>query len=124
MSEHAIDNARAWLEEIKEMVTALKASGFHDEARQRIEESVLSVTVRGGWHTPGDAEAAAPEEYQILLSTGGPALRILGELEQVEPDDGPNLQWQDWGVPWTAYPLDSDEMEAVAAFARCFYFGE
>lgn len=123
---HAIKNARAWLAEIRERVAELEAAASgtdaEDEIREQITESVLAITVRSGWHSPG--ERADPEEYQILLSTGGPALRIIGELTRDGPDEFPSLQWQDWGVPWTNYRLDEDETRDVATFARCFYFGE
>lgn len=127
---HAISNARAWLETIRELVLKLNDDGLTDEqreeARQEIEEGPLSVQVRDGWRTPGAAtrltEGEGAEEYAILLSTGGPALRIYGQLGQWnQPDDEPRLQWQDWGVPWTDYPLDRDEADDVAAYARCFY---
>lgn len=128
---HAIDNARGWLESIRELVLKLNDDGLTDEqreeARQEIEEGPLSVMVRDGWHSPGQAIDSdnAAEEYEILLTTGGPALRIYGRLsEHGEPDDDPRLQWQDWGVPWTDYPLSADECEAVASYARCFYFAD
>jgi hypothetical protein len=125
---HAIANARGWLASILEMVAALDAVGNDDEAcdtaASAIRESVLSVRVRDGWRAPGEASDDGPEEYEILLSTGGPALRIFGDLDDNdEPDDFPKLQWQDWGTPWTDYPLGA-EREAVQKFAACFYFGE
>lgn len=132
MSEHAISNAKGWLASIVKMIDDLhlaESGGDHDAidaCRSRIEESALSVTVRGGWHVPGDAEAAKPEEYKILLTTGGPALRIYGQLDEyMQPDDYPRLQWQDWGTPWTDYrEASDDESDALEEFARCFYFGE
>jgi hypothetical protein len=132
MSEHAIANAKGWLETIREMVTDLKLaeSSGDEEAREacqnRIYESPLSVMVRDGWHSPGQAHdrVGEPVEYEILLSTGGPALRIYGGLEFDQPDDDPRLQWQDWGTPWTDYPLNAEEDNDVATFARQFYFGE
>lgn len=141
MSEHAIGNARAWLASIVEMVTKLDetntavAEGDHsreatdavEEAMQAIQESVLSVEVRDGWRSVGSERDRdeGPDEYRILLSTGGPALRIFGEFgDYGEPDDYPALQWQDWGTPWTDYDLTSSERANVAAFARQFYFGD
>jgi hypothetical protein len=129
---HAISNGRGWLQSIREAVAKLAAaeeSGDSDAAREEIYESVLSVRVRDGWRSPGDRTAAEcdaePEEYEILLSTGGPALRIYGELDHGEtPDDWPELQWQDWGTPWTPMPLEEGDREAVTRFARVFYFGE
>lgn len=130
MSAHAIENARAWLQSIKEMVAVLHRAGNHDEkAREGAEEAIhnapLSVDVRNtGWRAAGkgcDRECA--DEYQILLSTGGPALRIFGSLERGYPNDA-YLQWQDWGTEWTNLDMPEREKEAVREFARCFYFGE
>lgn len=130
MSEHAIRNAEAWMENVREMVDALDAANgkgaADEEARQAIEESPLSVQVRGGWYSPGDeAKGGAPEEFEILLSTGGPALRIIGELDQYGQPERPRLQWQDWGTPWTDF-VDTSEQddEALLTFCGVFYFGE
>jgi len=94
----------------------------HDEVADDIEEacreSALSIDVRSGWGTPGTLE---PEEFQILLSTGGPALRITGDLANGEPDR-PRIQHQDWGTPWTEWRRDVDT-EALEWFAGLFYFG-
>lgn len=196
MSEHAISNARAWLESIREMVAALdgepspeayraamksqdfdapgltveqRPDGWHwtapvehdpgnfdngdgpfdseaeafgdafdslgierpdgadeDEAREEIQESPLSLQVRGGWYSPGDEDrGGAPEEFEILLTTGGPALRIIGELDCHGQPESPRLQWQDWGTPWTDFTdTSSDDDEAVQTFCQQFYFGE
>ncbi len=98
MSQHAIKNAAAWYQSICEMVAGLDSSSEDDEsAQQRIHESVLSVEVRDGWRVIGGA--ADLEEYSILLTTGGPALRLYGRLTRYnEPENDPILQWQDWGT--------------------------
>lgn len=123
---HAEANARGWLSTIAEMLAAMRDGREYEgqDARGAIQESPLSVLVRQGWYAPG-SHAADAEEYEILLSTGGPALRIVGELgEFCQPDDAPRLEWQDWGIPWTPYPLDETERESVCEFARQFWFGE
>ncbi|HEV2098525.1 MAG TPA: hypothetical protein VGR45_06310 [Stellaceae bacterium] len=130
---HAIENAKSWYSSIKEMVEALEANddGETDEARERIVESALSVQVRSGWYSPGALDAdTKPAEYEILLTTGGPALRIIGELSSYgEPEDA-TLEWQDWGTPWTRVhmsdlPDNASEVDRLLlAFAGCFYFGE
>lgn len=120
MSEHAISNARGWIRNIKELVSALDADD-EDAARERISESPLSVRVRDGWRDPG-APSDGAEEFEILLSTGGPALRIVGDLEDDEPDN-PRLEWQDWGTPWTRHDLERGEVAALLDYCRCFYFG-
>lgn len=167
MSDHAIQNAKGWLETIVEDIAKLKAAreaesiecgqcegtgtitgGLggdgedeecpvcdgtgeieyagedEDTIRQRIDEGPLSVQIRDGWRSPGSE--GEPEEYEILLSTGGPALRLFGQLgAYCEPHGAPLLQWQDWGTPWTTYhDTTTEEDEALEEYARCFYFGE
>lgn len=91
-----------------------------DEARERIEEDALSVEVRSGWVTPGSE--MTPEDFAILLSTGGPAVRIRGELDEHNEPHRAWLEVQDWGKPWTQYfPADQD---TLLAYARCFYFAQ
>lgn len=94
----------------------------HDVVADAIEESCqeqpLAVDVRSGWGTPGELE---PEEFQILLSTGGPALRIIGDLEDQSPTSA-RLEHQDWGTPWTQWRRDVDH-EALEWFCSLFYFG-
>lgn len=126
MSEHAISNAKAWLESIVEMVETLDDPDerFDEmEALDRIHESVLSVQVRGGWRDLSGIDKLEAEEFYILLTTGGPALRIYGSIGlHGEPEDMV-LQWQDWGTPWTTYYV-IDGKEALETFTRQFYFGE
>ena len=131
MTDHAISNARAWAETIAEAMGALRqldrgeaeAVRFEggsfdsaDELRERIEQMPLSVQVRDGWRSPGGEKADA-EEFEILLSTGGPALRVYGEIGGCHA-----LQWQDWGTPWTDYHDTTDEQdEALSDFVGLFY---
>jgi len=94
-----------------------------DDVRERIEECPLSVQVRSGWYAPGaEGDAVKPEEFEILLSTGGPALRIIGDLDGYGRPALPRLQHQDWGTPWIEYfTVDQDALEKWCA---CFYFGD
>ena len=93
-----------------------------DNARQAINEDPLSVQVRSGWaNSPGGMEA---EEYKILLCTGGPAVRITGQLDRGEPDTA-KIEYQDWFTPWEHYyKTTPKEDEALLTYARQFYFGE
>lgn len=88
-------------------------------------EIPLSVLVRSGWHFPGETFESA--EFEILLSTGGPACRILGELDRGEvawqAGRRPTIQHQDWGTPWTDSPYNVD-INALQWFCEQFYYGE
>ncbi|GAI45120.1 unnamed protein product [marine sediment metagenome] len=97
---------------------------YHDEGTvcQLIQDDPLSVEVRSDWHTPG--EANPPSEYFILLCSGGPAVRIIGELSEHQEPDTARLEYQDWFTPWVRYTNTSpEEDEALLTYARQFYFG-
>lgn len=129
---HAISNASAWLESIIQMVANLHTAENADDgdqsidqARDAINESPLSVEVRSPWYSPGaDVFHIKPEEFNILLSTGGPALRIIGDLDEYGQPCTAFMQYQDWGTPWTNYDATQDETSVMVEFCQQFYFGE
>lgn len=106
--------------ELSRMEAARERCEDEDDAREAILEDALSVEVRPDWHTPGDS--SEDTEYCILLSTGGPASRIVGELNQWKQPVSATLQIQDWGTPWTDY-READE-DTLLKYSDCFYFGE
>lgn len=84
------------------------ADEYHDadKARKAIEESPLSVEVRSGWVSAfgsgeGFEHEFEPVEYNILLCTGGPAVRIIGTLGRYSEPDTARIEYQNWGTPWT-----------------------
>ena len=96
-----------------------------DDAEQRIHEDPLSVEVRSDWLEIGSfarEPRMQPAEFRILLATGGPAVRIIGELDANCEPTSARLQAQDWFLPWTDY-RDADE-SVLLDYCRCFYFGE
>ena len=113
---HGLRNGRAWAESITEMLARLDSDDpeIRDTAESEIQESPLSVEVRSGWTCPGHEMEA--EEYMILLSTGGPALRIVGDIGQFNEPSTARLEWQDWGTPWAE--VDEYDSESVLRFAR------
>lgn len=112
-------------EELKELVAAAGDCESQEDAAQRIQEDPLSVEVRSGWTTVGEPMEA--EGFTILLGTGGPAVRIRGELG---PHNQPSRAWieaQDWFTPWTEYTGSYDGgryMETLLTYCQQFYFGD
>lgn len=78
---------------------------------ERMDEEPLSVEV-GGWWNPGD-ETPEPSEFRILLSTGGPACRLVGPIDC----DGCTLEAQDWFIPWQPVTITSTQQDALDWFA-------
>lgn len=95
-------------------------SNWREDFILRINEEALSVRVRDDWYTPFDYEENQPYEYEILLSTGGPAVRIIGKLNDYGEPESAVLQFQDWYIPW----VDIEENGPLVDYARCWYFAE
>jgi len=133
---HAEQNGAGWYGTIAELVAALDGEfpvtiegeeyGDAEAVRERIQEGPLSVEVRSGWYQPtgNHLEQQAPEEFCILLSTGGPALRIMGDLNEHGDPTRAYLQYQDWGTPWTDYFPGSGSGDVLLNYCQQFYFGE
>ena len=132
---HALNNA---IGHIKSMVEYFETGSYIEscnptsqeqeekleEIRESILNSALSVEFRNGWysdlyHLKGVTE---PIEFKILLSWGGPALRIIGEIEENYAVN-PKLQYQDWGTPWIDFEITENQQKALNWFCNCFYFG-
>jgi hypothetical protein len=124
--ENAEQQARSQVDSILEMVAALR-NAHNDEHREAaetaIQEDPLSIEVRGDWHAVG-AESAKPSEFKIELCTGGPAVRIVGELNEYNEPECGFIQFQDWFTAWQLLPLNDAESEAVLEYCRQFYFAE
>ena len=136
--ERAKDQAKSQLEGIKEMIRALNEArdsaddfGHYDGAEvtmddmiQRISEVPLSVEVRSGWVSGCYNNEMKPEEFKILLCWGGPAVQIVGDLDEHGQPENPRLEYQDWFTGWTKYEITEEEEKDVLIYCSQFYFGE
>lgn len=105
-------------EELAELEEDAGECSDQDDALQRILDDALDVTIRGERR---DGQWTA-DEFQILLTTGGPAVRIVGELDHNGEPTRAWLEVQDWGKSWTRYfPADQD---TLLAYCRCFGLGD
>lgn len=105
--------------ELTELEDAAGECTDKDEARQVIQEDPLEVQVRSDWTNPGETLEAS--EFMILLCTGGPAVRIVGELNRGQPCRA-WLEYQDWGTGWTQY--FGARSDTLCEYASNFFFGE
>ena len=130
---HALQNAIGHIESIVEdyenfnyieslNVTCDEDYKKQEEIKESILNSALSVEFRSGWTSnPNYIEL---EEFKILLTWGGPALRVIGELNQYKEPENVKMQYQDWGTFWTDFEITENQQEALNWFCNCFYFGE
>jgi len=121
--------AEAQLKSIKEMFQALNdaynsdSDSSDDEinlAHDALLSSPLSVEVRSDWTPLGDYFKAA--EYRILLCTGGPAVQVVGDLDAEGEPYNPELEYQDWFIPWVSYPLDDKEEKALLLYVNLILY--
>jgi hypothetical protein len=128
-NRHAIDNARAWHAEIAAWCAAAGKIGvesgsdfgeYDSDAHEDAKPAPLAAQVRSAWADPGATLSAREGEYCLLLTTGGPALRVIGELNGYYEPDSARLEWQDWGSLWTNVPCDRTPL---LTYAQSFYFG-
>jgi len=110
-------------EEIAEIEEQADGCESEEDAQRRIWEDALSVEVRSDWHSPGAcAEDAGVTDFRILLSTGGPATRIVGTLNCYGEPDSAVIEAQDWFQPWT--PFEGGDEDVLLRYCQLHYFGE
>lgn len=117
---HSLDQAMAQLAHIEQLVSDVFSGGAAE--LEHLQDHPLEITVRSGWSAPGEMLTAA--EYCILLCTGGPAVRIVGELDSMGEPTTAELEHQDWFTPWTRCQLNAVQAETLLTYAQYFYFGE
>ena len=126
--DHAKEQAQLKLEHIRELLAAYHAANeagndSEDEAaREELQELPLELSIHSDWGSIGQPLEAA--EYCILLCAGGSAVRIRGEFGCQSEPETVELEYQDWGTPWTRYVLNADEGDALLEFAQLFYWGD
>ena len=110
------DGMRYWVEvssedaaELAELEGQAGEYESEDEARDAIYETPLSVEVRSGWHSVGE-DAGEPEEFRIVLCTGGPHVELTGDI-----GGSVRVVFSDWGESGEYYP-DADERAALGTF--------
>lgn len=103
-------------EELTELERIADGCADADEARDRIMEDPLSIETRSGWVSVG--EEMSPEEYRIVLCTGGPHVEIVGYLDQHGAPCSVRIVYRDWGDSGELFDFDHD---AVLVYAQQFF---
>ena len=64
-----------------------------------------------------------PGTFELLLCTGGPAMRVVGRVNRYGEGCDAVVQWQDWFKPWTSFQATSGaQREALEWFCNLFCF--
>ena len=108
--------------ELTELKDAAGGCADRDDASTRAHENALSVEVRSGWSEVG--AVGAPEEFRIVLCTGGPHVEIRGELDQNGEPRGARLDYFGASVPRSTYHGPLSDAGVLLTYCQEFYFGE
>ena len=83
---------------------------------QELNEELLSVRqMTHGMVDQGDT-------WELLLSTGGPASRVVVTVDEDGEPTAAVFEFQDWGMPWTPAPeQDGDLLTRWATTVAGFY---
>lgn len=109
-------------DELAELIADAGEFEDADEARTRIDEDPLEITLTGSWQV-GEEKPEA-DKFIILLTTGGPAVRIVGELDRYNQASHAWIEYQDWFTPWVEYSGDAVSQSDLLTYCNCFYFGD
>jgi hypothetical protein len=117
------DDPAAWAaanpEDAAELAALDTAAGDHadrDSAEQRIAEDPLSIRVFGE-RVDGVWQA---DRVEVLLATGGPAVRVMAELDEHGEPSRAWLEVQDWGKPWTHHYGGEGSGETLLSYCQAF----
>lgn len=93
-----------------------------EELRERIDEWArewpLSVEYRcSEWQL--SVTGCEADEFRILISWGGPAVAVFGDISCSGYPSDPELKGQDWGTPWEAVDCDSDALQWFCELFVC-----
>lgn len=123
MNDTARHQAQAQLASIKDMLRRYYTDDelISEAALVEIQQDPLEVSVRSGWQSPYTELEA--EEFRILLCTGGPAVRIVGDLDcNREPIKGTvRLEYQDRFTQWASLGVDREDEESLYQYATFFF---
>ena len=120
---HALDNCKGQLETIVELYMLRDLDDDERDIMQEAQDMALDVC----WKSDDRQEVRTrltPTVGRVLLSWGGPACQVICDLEDYPTN--PEIQYQDWGTPWTSHTLayKSIEYAALEWFVNLFYWGE
>lgn len=96
-----------------------------DSVREDILEFPLEISVRSGWTSLSTVLESGldPDEYYLLLCTGGPAVRIRGDLGMYDTPETAVLEYCHWTCGWTILSVTHAQSEDLLEFASMFYYG-
>lgn len=120
--QQAKEQAEANLESIRDIIKKFqdaKSAPDRDDIRKRIHEMPLGVKVSGNALAGKDIE---PERYTITLTTGGPHVELIGDLDAKQGRPA-NAKLKAYSHNEEVARHGNPKNDKLLKFARMFYFG-
>jgi hypothetical protein len=114
-NKRGMEQAEAQLAHIVEAMTKYNENPT-DELMEEMQEMPLEVSFRSDWGSYG--EELKPSEFQILLCTGGPAVRIYGGIDHNGQPYDAEIQGQDWFTQWQSLCTSKEDDEILEQFVQ------
>jgi hypothetical protein len=112
----------SYIEELLHNYDTAEDESDKDDALTAIYENPLELTKDYDQMEDQDGEIHYGKElsYNLLLCTGGPAVRVIGNLNKWKEADSAKLQHQDWFTSWKDAPLTKDQKENLIRYVNFF----
>lgn len=124
MDPHTTEACRNWLSEIREWAGRRPQTGDTDDWLEERPEP-LSIRVRSPWLDNGTKLELPLGEYEILLATGGPAVRLISTLDE-DSETVPVtafMEGQNWFEPWERFTdASAEDSAAILLYVQSFYY--
>ena len=80
----------------------------------------LDITREELLNMPLEAKLEEGGRYMILLTTGGPAVRLTGIVRSY-PLESVRLECADWGEGWTEVKIPTEDIEKLLFFVKYLF---
>lgn len=119
----ATEQALAQVAEIRRLSDQLSAEPDNDDAIGELHALALSQEVRSDWRCLSHVGECEPDEWRIVLCTGGPHVEVRGEFDCFGEPVSAALWFANWGQPLAEVQISTDDASLLLWFAQSFYWG-
>jgi hypothetical protein len=123
MNSELLSQSLAQLAEVARLAELLEADPDNDELQDELRALALSQEVRSDWRCFVATEECDPDEWRLVLCTGGPHVEVRGEFNNYGDPETASLWAADWGQSLAEVPIPQSSADLLLWFAQTFYWG-
>jgi hypothetical protein len=123
MNSELLSQSLAQLAEVARLAELLEADPDNDELQDELRALALSQEVRSDWRCLSIAGETEPDEWRLVLCTGGPHVEVRGEFNNYGDPETASLWAADWGQSLAEVPISQSSADLLLWFGQTFYWG-